>query len=643
MKRWQIATAALVVTGVLGAVWYWQNAAARTEVTVDAAAKVPHPAAATAAGKAQPDAQGTGGDAYALDYSFEMTAPFANAADQTLHLHVTGTLELGAAQPDADGAWQPARLVAGHVEQDAVAARVLDWSLPGVEAELARPFAFHLQKDGRVDAVRCDPTLAFATRSTLAGAAWAIQHVHPATAAATWQLEERDANGTYQAKYRQAAAGVVEKTWQIGQNGDDPARLAQVSNGSARYAVNAHGLETMTWALSGTAATGSLDPAKYKPFALKIGLTRTGAVDAAWAATIRPEALQPFTSASAKVRQRLEAPTRPLDTVLADVAQKAEHLDPSGHVTLRDELTRAVRQDADGPAKLAAQLRQDAAPGEARRLAVEALIGARTEPAQEMAAQLMADETLAQPVRQELLAAAAFMSSPTVAFVTSLEKLAYNPRASTVSADAATTLGAAVAFLAEKNPQAARPVLERLIANAGPVLGRPTAKHAQPLAVRMAWLAGLGNTGDAATLSLILQALGDKDEFVRGAAALALRRQDPAAVATPLIDRMAIETSAHTRARLVDAARFLGPDKLGELVEKALRYDRSEHVRLAAAYAMTVWSTAAPGLRKTLVDALKHEKSPKVAAALQHDINQGQVDPGVAVKSVHMGGAGATP
>jgi hypothetical protein len=657
MKKWQAgAMAAVALAVVAGAVWW--HGRPQVQVTVAAArrddGKVPAVQSAQ-----NPGAAADQGAAYAFDYSFAMTAPFAGGQDGDLTFHLTGTLDVARPQPDGpelhgqpgqhgqSGQWVSARLRQAKLEQNAVAAQVLDLPKVHPEADAERPFAFHLAADGRVDEVKCDPAASFAARSALAAFAWAWQRARPAEPkTTTWQIEERDANGSYLVHYARRQDGGLDKTWTIGQGDDPPTRLGQISNGSAHIALAAGGVQTLDYTLAGKAATGTLNVATYKPFSVHLHLERTGAMDDAWAAAVQPTTLTAFTAASAKTRQRTEMATRTLDLILADVVAKSGKLDPGGHTNLRNELTRAVAQQPQAVGKIDGLLRSGTLQGEAERLAVEAIVGARTAEAQARVAGMFSDEALPLALRSDLLTAAAFMSSPNSAFVTSLEQMAYNPKASGLSAQAATTLGSAVAFLAEKEPAAAAIVMGRLLDNAKPVLLPPHMEHPQPQDVRQAWLAGLGNTGDPLSLPLILGALADKSEIIRGAAALALRRQDPAAVVGPMVDRMAVEQSVHVRENLVDAARFLGPGKLEEFVEKALRFDHSEHVRLAAAYAMASWSTAAPGLRKVLVDAQKHEKSPKVAEALQNYINQGHVNDGVATQPTKMGqisGQGKTP
>jgi HEAT repeat protein len=150
-------------------------------------------------------------------------------------------------------------------------------------------------------------------------------------------------------------------------------------------------------------------------------------------------------------------------------------------------------------------------------------------------------------------------------------------------------------------------------------------------------LAGLGNTGSAEALPLILASLKDDDELVRGGAVLALRRQSPSACIDRLLDLMAHEGSVHVRENVMDVAMVMGPAVTEPMVRKALYFDDSAFVRSAAAYVVSTWSTDSPGMRAVLVDALKHEKSPDVAERLQNFIEQGRVSGNPGLTNTKMG------
>lgn len=591
----------------------------------------PSPSAASAAAKADaaPAASATSAlpavevaSAHDLDYRFEMTAPFTGGADQTLRMRVRGTLELGTPRPDGDGAWLPARLRAPTLELDEVAQRVLDLPATAPEQAFALTFAARVLADGRVDAVRFDPKATFAARSMLATVAYAMQR--SGDGQGPWQVDEHDLNGSYTARYQRGRDGSLDKAWTIGQGDDPPARLARISAVQVRYTLAGASLQALDYREAGRASTHSLNPATFKPYSLQLALHRRGDIDAAWASDVQPAALAAFSPADAPSRE-VEVSTRSYDAIVDEAKARAGQLDAAGHVKLRDEWTHLLARDAEALARTETALRQGTLAGEAQRMAVEAIVGARTPQAQDKVGGMIGDGALAEPLRLDLLAAVALMTRPTPALINTLERVAYAPQPGGIGGAAATTLGASAALLAEQDPEAARAVVGRLVANARPLLHPPTKAPKAPVGLREAWLAGLGNTGDPQALPEILAALDDEAEIVRGQAAISLRRYPAASCLDAMVTHMATERSAYVRENLVDAARSIGPAKMLAFVEKALRFDESVHVRLAAAYAVAAWSTQAPGLRKVLASALEHESSPKVAEALQSYLERGNL------------------
>lgn len=639
MKRVVLLVAAVLV--LVGAVVAWQFAGQHEAVHTSSARQVAQAQAPAGDRPALSDPTSAGAS-YAFDYAFAMTAPFAGSSDAELTLHVRGTLDLATPRPDKGAAWVPARLRAVTVERNDLATRVFDLSKLKPEADFAAEFAFHVAEDGRVDDVRLTEGQPFAARSALAATAWAAQRARPTPPeTSAWDVQERDANGEYSAHYRAHADGSLDKTWTIGQGGDPPERLAQISTGRAHFALTDGVLQALEYDLRGKAATATLNVATFKPFSVHLSLERVGEADERWAASLRPDKLVAWRPGAVK-RHKAEEETRRYEDVVADASARSGKMDPGTHAKLRAEWTHLIARQPEALARTEQQLRTGALPEDARRLAVEAMVGARTPQAQDRVTAMVSDDAVPEALRADLLTAAALMSGPTLAFVVGLEKLAFDPVRGQIGALAATTLGASAGFLAETHPAESAKVVQRLVDNARPVLDPPAHATKQPLAVRQAWLAGLGNTGDAQALPLILAALADPSEMLRAQAALSLRRQDPAACVGPMTERMAQDKSVHVRENLVDAARFLGPDKLLPLVEKALMFDASVHVRLAAAYTVTVWSTQAPGLRKVLAEALKREKSPKVAEALQNDLTQGRLAGEPVVAPVQMGQGGQT-
>ena len=573
--------------------------------------------------------------------SAKMAAHYAFTLDGAatigrLDVAIDGTLELAAAVREGGATWQPARLVGAKVQLSEAAKKVLDLKDP---AELAKPWMMRSEDDGRITDVRFDPGISVAARAVLAAMAHGSQLVWPTNASAkAWEADERDANGAYHAAYARQPDGTIVKTWQSG-----PERLGQNAQTTTRFATKSGRAVHVAFDQRGTATTGGLDASKFAPFSLAIELKWLGVSDSRWAAGLDTTKMLTFTAASARTTHRETLPTRSLDVVMEAVRSGAAQTDSGGRTNLRNELTRAIAASDAAVASTAAALRAGTLDKEAEKVTIAALVGARTDAAQAAVAELVSDAGLAEALRLRVLQSASLMTSPTPAFVAALEKLATATTDRAYAAAAATTLGASAAFLAEQHPEPAKHAIETLVDHARPIVeparktGRREQDMHQPAGIRIAWLAALGNTGDASALPLLLAALEDTNEAVRGSAALALRRQDPQACIAKMLELMAKETSVHVRENLIDAARDMGPAVTGSMVEKTLFFDKSEFVRLAAAYAVTVWSSQAPGLRAVLVDALKHEKSPRVADALKGYVDKGSISGQPTTSTTKMG------
>ena len=632
MKRTVLAIC-LITLGILAAVLWWRGGAAPRSVVVAQASRPqasPGDNASNATHGSLPRLPT--GTALAAQYRFDLAAPPPLGR---VEVAVQGTLELAEPLTWQGATWVPARLLNPTVRLSDSARKILD--LQSDDASLARPWMLRATEDGRVAEVRFEPGTALAGQSVLAALAYSLQLAQPADGQArSWQADESDANGAFHALYTREPTGAVTKQWSSGE-----ARPGQRTTTTATFTLDPAGLQRLTVDERGTASTGNLDTHSFVSMALAIDLTRKGKADSRWAAALRPDLLRPYTAATAAVHWKQDpAPTRAFATVMADVQASAAKTDAGGRVNLRNELTRAIAADPATVASVETQLRAGGLEEPVERLVIAALVGARTPAAQTAVGALVKDPALDESLRVRVLQSASLMSSPSPAFVATLGDLVARSADPGYRGAVAPTLGASIAFLGEQHPQEAEIALNRLVDQARIVLDRGHGHHpvATPVSVAVAWLAGLGNTGHPDALPLILGALSDPDELVRGAAALALRRQDPAACLEAMVTRMAKDPSVHVRENVVDAARDMGPAVTEALVKKALYYDDSAFVRSAAAYAISVWSGDSPGMRAVLVDALKHEKHPDVAERLQNYIQQGRVAGAPAISDSKVGG-----
>jgi len=636
-RTWMLGGAAIVVLGLAGAgAWCALEPA-------EGAAEGSEGAVAVATDKfdgAGPALRllGTRGlvvsGAYDARYAFALGTAGGRDA---VTLKVDGVLEVAEPMTLNGVTWLGARLVAPRVTPGERAARVLD--LAADASELERPFVARLEPDGRVTEVRFDAPLSVAARATLAAFLHGAQLVGPTSVdAATWEAAEQDATGAYRARYGREADGTVVKQWTT-----PPDRVGQDGETTTRFTLAAGRIERVGLAQRGHAAAGgSLLASARTPLSLDVSLVRRGPSVGTWAAALDPSALSPFSAAKAATRRRETEPARPFAQVMADVRARAASLDAGGRTNLRNELTRAIAVSPEAVTAADAALREGTLDRPAETVTIAALVGARTPEAQAAASGLVKDLSLGEPLRVRVLQSLAYMSSPDPVVIGTLLDLMSATPSPSYAAAAATTLGASAAYLAEKDPKAAEIAFGALVAHAKDALSTTQTSAVSvaarvPAGIRIAWLNALGNTGDPSGLPLILAGLDDRNEAVRGSAALALRRQAPQSCIDAMIKAMATDRSPHVRENVVDAARDMGPAVTGGLVEKALRYDLSEHVRLAAAYAFAVWSAEAPWLRPILADAAKHEKNPRVIEALMNYLQHGRIPGTPGVQKVKMG------
>ncbi|MBI5610247.1 MAG: HEAT repeat domain-containing protein [Deltaproteobacteria bacterium] len=562
-----------------------------------------------------------------VHYAFRMVG---GSFPKQLESELAATLDLGALRQDGTERWLPVRLAGPQLQMNQAAQSVFD--VPADRAELAAPWAVRVDGGGRVVEVRFAAGTSTTTQGVLASLAQAVQLVGPAHAGErTWQTDERDANGPYQATYTREGDGSVTKRWTQTQAGFS-------ATSQAHYALRDGHIDTVHWEQQGTAVTSSLVAGRETRFSVVIDLHYRGKNAGDWAVGLDPKTLRPYDLGQLALRRRAAEPPRALQVVLDEVVALASGTDTAGRMKLRADLTRAIAANPAAAKAVGQTLRKGSLTGRARTVAIASLVGARTAEAQREVAELAADRSLAEDLRLSLLQSASLMSSPTPEFVAMLAQLAYATDDPGYSAAAATTLGASLAFLHEHHPQEAKQALQGYVEHAKQnVQPEPSAASAAlpPVGIRIAWLAGLGNTADPAALPVILAGLHDSNELVRGSAALALRFQAPTACIEAMQQQMATDRSIHVRENILEAAQTMGPDVTASLVQKALFYDSSEFVRKAAAYVLATWSHEAPGLRAVLVDALKVEKSPRVAEALKNFVEPGRI-PGSPAAAPHL-------
>ena len=553
--------------------------------------------------------------AYQLDYQMQAAVP--GAGDATLR--VQASLQVAPELRRGDAVWLPLRLVDARLHQSEALAAA---NGAVAEAELRKPWLARLQADGGVAEVRLPPGLTAPTQSLLASLALALQFTRPADRTAqSWQANENELNGVFAAQYaRQDAAGVTK------QRTSAAGRWPQLT-ATTRFAFDGQTLVDVEVREQGVYPVGQfMRNPQTQPYRISVRVLRAGAATADWAKGLEPSALQPYSQPLGVAKD--DRPTRPLATVLGEVAGLQGEATTRQFNALRDEMARSLRQDAAGVAVVVQQLTHHRLQDDAQTIAVAGLVSARSEPALAATAQLIGSPQTDPELRGVLLQAAAMLDTAPPALVSSVASLAVDVAQSRLGALAATTLGALIATQGHTGQSdAGKAALKQLIETGARIVapatfGEPGDKEAK-IGIRAGWLGGFGNTGHPAVLPVVLAALQEEEELVRAHAAFALRFQDPSQFLDLMAEMMAKEKSHLVRDYLVSAMRYMGPAQTLALVEKALRQDKSQMVRLAAAYTLHIWEFTAPGVRKVLQDALPLENSTEVASAIQEFLKPG--------------------
>jgi hypothetical protein len=627
--RWLAAVgAALLIVVAL-----WQIGVRTGTWTV---VNVEHPSVAP---RAEPLAERTGmrgrpdsAGRYALDYQLSYEAPAVQGGRTTAELHWQAEWQV-APWPDKSTVpglsttpgkphWLGVRTVGSQWQANAALQAVMGLQ-DADRAQLEKAFAVQVDADGRVTALRFAPGTPAPVAALLGAVAHASQFVRPAQAEGTaWQAQEQDLTGSFVAQYRIEAPGRVTKRWS-GSGADagqaDPLGLHQDT--TAEFTLQNEHVQAMTWTQQGRMQPPVDSELAGTTFRIALRLERRGQAEAAWLAGLDPQKLQPFDAAMPVAREHAPQPVE-WSTLHTDLTALGAATTAEQRGQCRDRVLVAMQHQPEIVTQAEAALTGGKLTEPAERTLLEALVGAGTPAAQQTVARLITDAKVAEPLRDRALMAATMLHDADAAFVASL--LAAEVDQPSRRSATAVTLGAVVRDLTPGQPDRAGQLAATLVAQAKVALdhGNPAAPS---LMDQCNWLAALGNTGDPHALPAILQALADAREDVRISAAHALRFQDPAATAEAMTLQMATDASLDVRTALLHAARWQGAKARLAFVEKALRFDRSEAVRLEAAFTLASWSVTAPGIRKALAEALAVEKSETVQEALRNYLTPGRI------------------
>lgn len=644
-----------LTAAVATAVWaVWPRAAETPELSGPKQGQG-ESAQASSAAQAAPrmdNAPRLAGSQYAVEYHMQLEAPALDASagmrQEQADLRLTGVLEVGL-PVRGDGLWLPVRFrdVKVTANRAALAAAKLPQDAP--EQVLQTRMLIAVAADGQLGEARFDVATPTPARALLTGLVQSAQFISGKQGEASWQVQEADANYAYLADYQQESPHSVRKTWQVRGDGsaDNTLPAGLEVKGSARFAFAGLQLTQLRHQQEGGVQLGNGNGGGHIRFLTTTNLTRTAAAQTAWAKDLRPGALVAF-SPAAEAKVTKVASGRGLPVLLQEMSAAAARGDWETRHRLGSELAGNLRGNDARAAEVGKQLRQPLEEPVQRTL-LEALAEAGTPAAQRELVGVAGDAVLSTQLRTQALGAATFVKKPTEAMVSGLGDLAYDRKATAsasaeFASNAAMAVAAAIGHQLVGSGQETSAAADQFVAEAEARIAPETSASPAPAPVAAApgahvptevppltgrarhnWIAAVGNAGLAQTAPLLVGLLGDSDEFSRSAAALSMRFLPTASVVPALVKHWPQEDSIHVRVSIIEACLYLGPGATKTLVHKALRFDKSELVRQAAAYTVAAWSHRTPALAELLQDALRHETSPSVAEAMQNYLKPGRV------------------
>lgn len=651
---WIAAVVLCSAAAVAAALWWPRGAELPAEVR-PAAHVAGRPAGDTAvAASAAPAAATPKARRLAVQYQMTLEAPNKTGSRTAAKLAVRGELAFAALTSGKGPEQDVVRFVASELEMNEAAANLIELGqasakavgLAGdAKAALAAPFVVVRRADGAVQEVRFGLGLTSAAKGLLTTMVTASQFSQPDDAKADqWQVQEADINGSYLATYARKADGKIAKTWQADAND----LLAGASHapgyhcafaGQFDYAAGLVTAADLTW--QGTVGTGLAGKANRATFAHHLTLQALADGPAPWA-SLDIDALQRFEPLLQARVGRTAGLQGELPDLMAAVAHATKREATADRQRIADAIAHKIRTDAKALPHVEQQLRAVPPIDEPlQRTLIEAVVRSDTAASRTVLSGLIADASLREDLREQVLAGAVFVPSPDDAFATDLEKVALQATDPFYASMAAMTLGAALQRLQQRDPPAAASHLQTVVAHAGSLVA-PNGLAAGPARATTGaianWMLALGNTGSPLALPVLLQGLVHKQERVRRSAALALRFQDPAKALPAMQAAMQRDDSIHVRDNLVQAARYMGAAEMQAFVTKALMTDESQWVRLSAAHTIAAWANVAPQLVQVLQDALEREKSKKVRESLRNLMEPGRV--AAPFRQVPMGGKG---
>lgn len=572
---------------------------------------------------------------YKLAYEMAMQGKDGKGVLVSAAMKLTGTLRVQV-QQDRQGAvarrWYAGSLQEVTLDVDERFQRITDFDQSKVKAEFAQPFVAMLEPNGRIVEVRFADNLSIASRATVAAVLQAAQYVREDEDAAEYELAEWSLNGPMTSTWTvlddvKDGRGEVARRWTASSNVDlaGAQKTTQAAQGEGVLRIADGHIDDVQASENGAVQQGTGRMAR-PTFYWRVQLARQN--DDVTLAQQNPDALTPL------VPDLLDIPL-PEEPVLAyaDAIKAVEETvkrapkDWQSRIATRKQLARTLRAEPKAAKTVAALYRRPTTPSKVKLTVAEALAEAATLEAQVELADLVRDDALDDNDAIVIVGSVAGVHTPLTPLLDALADVAYNHADRVYASQVAMSLGASIGWMAESDVDNARSYLAAYLAHADDELRKPEPDEPKRFTERSNWIGGLGNIASPNALPLILKALDDPDEEIRAAGAHALRFQDGTVVRERMQQVMHQDEAISVRLGILHAAHYMGPQTQKTLVERALTYDRSENVRMEAAYVVSTWLPDAPGFRLTLAKALEQETSLKVRDRLRNYLEPGRLAP----------------
>lgn len=582
------------------------------------------------------------GYVYGLELGSQAKLPSGNSA---FALGLKGELTLEVIGKKADGLHvlaridQPEMTLGGKVDSEA----------KRIAEELSEPMLVVLD-GGRVKDTRFAPAARAVAISTWRSVLSALQLAEPSAPGATWQSEEYDSTGRFQAEYAKNADGSVLRTKRNylamlggpGAAGAQPGKPKQpefqpkIISATTRYVVKSAELATVDVKESvltklGDQSTLTVENTltlRVRPNAVPPKLPLDQAAFLARSVHLPPDRAAPRVVGAADAEyDQLKMEGKKFSDIVAHFEQAAkEAAEKKKQAKQQPAAAKAgddhtpdpeeLRETTGAFGSLAAFLRSDEsarkeavakirAKSPAAMMLVSGFASAENAASQQILVELLSDRTLPGAIRVRALMGVGRVARPEPTVAPAVVALLDD---ASVKRQVLLSVGSLSRRLrdAGRDQEAAalRPVLSRELQD-------PSLPSDRALALR-----AISNSGDAELLPAVKPYLNDPGAAERGAAAEAIRHMNLPEVNRLLAERLTAESSPEAAQSILRAIRTRGAaPELVAAVSRVIESGPSPNVRQRAIELARSWLRDHPELRAVLAGAAEKDPDPHVRAA----------------------------